>query len=535
MILRNKITFFRKIPVHFYAYAIFLIVHVALFNINVAEWGDSYRILRASEYIRQGTYPKDEKRSPLFSVFTATRPDGVDAVLWGRVVMLVFSFLSFYVFEKFSKIYIKDQKYRFLSLIFFIFNPVYLYWSIRIMADVPFSFFVLLFFYLISKWDKLDLSKIALLGLICGLAILTRFEGYLLLFSGLVAVIFHKENIFSGKIKIKDLIKKIWRKMPKAAILGLTTLLVISPWLVYRNPLESKYFEEPERRVYDFKMVWSYFVSILYILGFTSAFYFIFKNLKIAYGFLAENVGITAFIVLELILILLWPAAIPRLFVPLIPFFIVILTICLEKFLLKTEKNANRSLIFLAINFILLLFYIFSQYVLKLQFLILGYKMLAIIVLAQIISIIFLFLKKTRLFLFVIVLSTIIWCSYTINMHRSIFRSIKEASEYSSKNLEGKIAYNDTSAIPDWYLNVSESKVPNSGTYMFFDKKEFLEFNKLKSKDIDYLIISNEHNTNISINLEKRKYLQLMKEFSYNVNGSEFFAKVIRFDSEYKE
>jgi hypothetical protein len=84
-------------------------------------------------------------------------------------------------------------------------------------------------------------------------------------------------------------------------------------------------------------------------------------------------------------------------------------------------------------------------------------------------------------------------------------------------------------------LNVSESKVPNTGVYMFFDKREFLEFDKLKDKEIDYIIVSNEHNPNISINIEKRKYLQLIKEFSYNVNGTDFFAKVIKFDQDYKE
>lgn len=535
MNLLRKTISFKDVPLKFYAYGIFLLIHIALFNVNVAEWGDSYRILRASEFIRQGSYPKDEKRPPLFSIFTATRIGDIDAVLWGRVVMLVFSLLTFYVFDKFSKMFIKDEKQHFVSLILFVLNPVFLYWSIRIMADIPFSFFVLLFFYLIKKWNKLDFFKTVFLGLLCGLAILTRFEGYLLLISGLIGVIFHHQEIYFKKTKIKEIFNLFLASLPRVIVLGLTTLLVISPWLVYRNPLKSKYFEETERRVYDFKMVWTYFSSLFFLFGFTSAFFFIFKNFKKTTSFLSENVGLAVFILLELVLILLWPAAIPRLFVPLIPFFIVILSMCIFETFLNEEGRKNPVYLNATIIIFLIFFYIFSQFYLKLQFLILGYKVLALIVLVQVVATTFLHLRKNTAFLITIFLSTFIWSSYCINMHRNIFKSIKEASEYSSENLVGKVAYNDTSAIPEWYLNVSESKVPNTGVYMFFDKKEFLEFDKLRDKDIDYIIVSNEHNPNISINIEKRKYLQLIKEFSYNVNGTDFFAKVIKFDKNYKE
>ena len=49
---------------------LYIFIHLILININVAEWGDSYRILRASEHIRNDfTYPLDEKRPPLYSIF----------------------------------------------------------------------------------------------------------------------------------------------------------------------------------------------------------------------------------------------------------------------------------------------------------------------------------------------------------------------------------------------------------------------------------------------------------------------------------
>src|SRR5688572_13539572 len=115
---------------------ILLAVHLLLFNINVAEWGDSYRIMRASEFLRDGAYPTDEKRPPLFALILATRPDFVDQTQWGRIVLLIFSIASFYLFWKLAQRYLKESNKRQFALILFIFNPVYLYWSLRVMADI---------------------------------------------------------------------------------------------------------------------------------------------------------------------------------------------------------------------------------------------------------------------------------------------------------------------------------------------------------------------------------------------------------------
>lgn len=533
MTLLNKTTFFRTIPVRFYAYAIFLIVHVALFNINVAEWGDSYRILRASEHIRLGIYPEDEKRPPLFSIFTAMRIEDIDAILWGRVVMFIFSLLTFYVFDKFSKIFIKNEKYQFISLIFFIFNPVYLYWSLRIMADVPFSFFVLLFFYLISRWEKLNFLKLILLGLVCGLAILTRFEGYLLLISGLFAVIFHREGIFNKKIKIKDFLSLFWRNFPKMVILGLTTFILISPWLAYRNPLKSTYFQETQRRIYDFKMVWSYISSILYMFGFTSAFYLIYKNFRTLFDFLLKNIGISAFILLELVLILLWPAAIPRLFVPLIPFFIVLLTVCLETTLSQFSNGRKLTHFDLGLNVFLLLFYIFSQFFLKLQFLMPVKVIFSAIVFLQILTIVSAFVKRGKYFTFTVSFSMILWSLSVIFIHKDIYKAVKSAGIYSRDNLTGKVISNDSTGIVDWYTNYSTPNDFVEGKYWDFSKKESLSYEDLLSENVSHLIVTDEDNVSYDYGIKKLDYLKIIQTFRYNIGSREFSANIFEFKGKY--
>lgn len=531
MNLRRKTISFRNIPAKFYAYAIFIVLHVALFNINTAEWGDSYRILRASEFIRQGSYPADEKRPPLFSIFTAIRPSQIDAITWGRVVMFIFSTLSLIVFDKLLKIYVKNEKFHFLALIFFILNPVFLYWSIRTMADVPFAFFALLDFYILKKLPDTDLKKDVLLGLICGLAILTRFEGYLLTASVLIGVAFSgkKDELFKKKFSssLKSIVLLIFQNWKKILILGLTTLLTISPWIIYRNPLKSSYFGEPSDRAYDFKMVWTYYASILYLFGFTSAFYFIFKKLRTASSFLKENVGITTFIVLELFLILLWPAAIPRLFVCLIPFFIIILILCVQDLIESKEKPGVLDIV---LPVFLLLFYIGSQYFLKLQFLIPVKNIFALIVFLQVFIMVFTYLKKYNFMKIAIISSMMLWSLSIIFMHKDIYTAIKQAGIYSRDNLSGKVLFNDSASVADWYINYSSPRKNLSGEKQAFMNKSGLGYNDLLESDVMYVITTNEDGISFDRGIEKLGYLKLIESFRYNIGSREFFANIFKFE-----
>jgi len=564
MSLPGKIILFKKskkISSRIYAYVLFFVLHIALFNVNVAEWGDSYRILRASEYIRKGIYPSDEKRPPLFSVFTAVRPSDVDPVLWGRVVVFVFSLLAFIVFDKLTEIYIKDEKYRLISLILFILNPVYLYWSIRVMADVPFSFFVLLAFYLLSRYverikhrenekgrKRVGFGNLIILGVVCGLAILTRFEGYLLAIAVLAGLAlsdkkFHENENNGGKtsaegsgftFKLKSFFTQILKNWEKLLIFGLTTLIVISPWILNRNPFESSYFEEPSRRIYDFKMVWTYIVSILYLFGFTSAFYFIFKKPRNVILFLHKNLGITTFIILDLLLILVWPAAVPRLFVPLIPFFVLIFTISFRDFAETFGKSKGKTFAGISADTIfpafLLLFYVVSQYFLKLQFLVPVKTAFAVIVLIQVLMLLSIYFRDSKVFFCLILLSTTFWSSSVIFNHKNIYTAIKSAGIYARDNLDGKIIFNDTTSVADWYINYSYPKENLIGEKRDFSDKKELDYKSLLKNNVSYVLITNEDNSNFNLDIENFGYLKLIQSFRYNIGSKEFFADILEFE-----
>jgi hypothetical protein len=48
----TKLTFKTKLILFF---GIYLLFRISIFNINAAEWGDSYRILRATNFLEKNT------------------------------------------------------------------------------------------------------------------------------------------------------------------------------------------------------------------------------------------------------------------------------------------------------------------------------------------------------------------------------------------------------------------------------------------------------------------------------------------------
>ncbi len=504
MTLRLKTTF-RILP-----YTFFIFLHVFLFNVNTAEWGDSYRILRAAEYIRSGTYPEDEKRPPLYSAILALRPEATDPVQWARGIMFAVSLAGFFLFDKFLRRHVKDSRFVFLGMMLLALNPDFLYWSVRVMADVPFAFLALLSLYLYK--DGLSNRRLFLIGVVVGLSILTRFEGYVL-------------AVALGLSLFLDRGRKIKPIRPYLVYLA-GILLVVLPWILYRNPFSSRYFDEPARREYGLKMVWIYFASLFSIFGFVPACAIIFNRGKEVANFLKKKVHISAFLFFELLLIFLWPAAIPRLFVAVVPLLILLLVVALEKW---WEEGREKKIWISAA--VLMAFYVFSQYFLKLQFLVLDKKLFALLLILQLLAFYFIVRKKFVPSAAFLIITMSLWSYSVIWMHKDIFISVKNAAEYASENLEGKVAYNDVSSVSDFYLNVLDT--PDvSGFYYNTESKKNLTFEALNSTGADYFLITNEHNTTMELDLESRSYLIPVKDFSYNVNGADFFAKIVRFSRE---
>lgn len=489
---------------------LFLTVHTFLFNINAAEWGDSYRILRASEYIRNFSYPKDEKRQPVYSLILALRPDAIDQVVWGRIIMFGVSAACFYYFSKLLTQFKLSQQAQDLAYLLFIFNPVFLYWSIRIMADVFFALLVLLTFFYFQKYkDENKLTNLLITGVLLAISVLTRFEGYILGFSiGLALVLAHKPS----KIKVRELLT-----------VGASFLVVSAPWLLYRNPITSSYFEEPANRSYDLNALVIYISSLIFLFGFTLTPLFLFSK-KVFTGFLyKKHVHITAFIILELLLALAWPAAIPRLFVPIIPFLVLLIAEQIPRFF-AGQNNRVNTLLFscLACGF-----FILTQVFFKLQFLVATKELFVFVFLLQLGLILFLYLKTYKYFYATLFLSLLAWALAVIFAHKDIFRAVKQAANYASENLQGRVAYNDVSSVSDWYLNTRKADSV-FGFYLNMDSKGGRSRDKLLEKEADYILITNEHNHTLVFDDQERGDLELLTEFSYTTNGKLFFTKIFK-------
>src|SRR5690606_1226398 len=70
------------------------------------------------------------------------------------------------------------------ALLLFTFNPIWLYWSLRIYADVFFGTIVMLAFLIWYRIRETSTNNrtlwLSLLGIVTGLSVMTRFEGYFL-------------------------------------------------------------------------------------------------------------------------------------------------------------------------------------------------------------------------------------------------------------------------------------------------------------------------------------------------------------------
>jgi hypothetical protein len=490
-------------------FSMFLILHLVFLNINAAEWGDSYRILRASQYIQNLDYPADEKRPPLFSALLALRPERTDPILWGRLFMFALSLASFVLFNELAKLYLTQRSSRMIALILFTLNPVFFYWSLRIYADVLFAFIAMLSFYFLKKWDgKLSAGKIVVLGFIAALAVLTRFEGYILL----------------GSIGLGLLLQKNWKA---AVFYGLSALLFLFPYLLYRNPLTSSYLEEPGGRTYDIVMLLTYLASLLFIFGFTAAFAFIGKAYKKVWVFFRENLPLGIFISMELLLIMAWPAAVPRLFVAILPFLTLILGFSIRDFTTGTLSREEKR-VFLASTVLFLGLYAILQYFLKLQFLIVLRPVFALILLVQAAMAVFLYFDKIKAFFALTLVSMTIWTAGTVWVHKDIYKSIKEASEYAYQNLDGDVYYNDIHSVSDWYLNELD---PNDGVEGFYcsieSSEDCLEAPNYSDDQKDYFIITNEHDPFLTEEIASYKGFKQLKKFSYTIGRTQFFSIVV--------
>jgi hypothetical protein len=184
-------------------------------------------------------------------------------------------------------------------------------------------------------------------------------------------------------------------------------------------------------------------------------------------------------------------------------------------------------------NALMLVVFIVSQYFLKQQFLVPQKWWFILLICLQIPLIITIFIKNFRLFCLALLINLFVWSMSPIYLHKDTFTSVKRAAQYVSINVTGVVAYNDVSSVSDWYINHNNTRGLVRGHYYNTESKKNLTFESLKAAGMDYLLITNEHNTTMTLDLSKRPYLEEIVDFRYNTNGKLFFAKVIKVNKGY--
>jgi hypothetical protein len=265
----------------------------------------------------------------------------------------------------------------------------------------------------------------------------------------------------------------------------------------------------------------------MFLFGFSSACYFFYKYRKELVNYSRKNVAITIFVIIELVLALIWPAAIPRLFTPVIPLLIIPLAVYVDKYFNSHEKSSFGDLLILVGLFLI---FIISQYILRLQFLVLIKPLLVVVIGLQLINIFAIQKRNFCLFKTTLIFSMLVWSLSTIWLHKDIFKAVVKANKYVQNNLAGTIVYNDVSSVSDWYLNVKPGNDQVAGVYVNMDSRAGRTYEVLEEERADYIMVTNEHNTAMEFNADEVGYLEQITEFRYTIRGKEFFTKILKFN-----
>jgi len=503
-----NLSFKSKLIIFFVIYFLF---RIAIFNINSAEWGDSYRILRATNFLENVSYPKDEKRPPLYSAFLTLIPNNMDPIYGGRVLMVFVSVVTVYLFfvllNQINLRFTENQKL--ISLFLFAFNPLFVYWSMRIYAD---TFFLMLclssFIIYYSLIKNHSYFKLFLLSFLCFLGIMTRFEGYLLVSAIFLAFVFEFFKTRNIKLVI-DLIVFL--------IIGFSLffLAINTSWMFFKNPISSSYVDEANRRIVGAFDILGFILHLIFILGNFFAFYFILFDKKILYKFTQENFLLISFLIIELFLAFAWPAAVPRLLVQVIPILIILMVMGLGS-LMQAKKVPYLFIFPLAV-----LVYIGGQFLIKSQFLLTNYYFMIILVLIALSQIYFIYKFNYRFLIYSLLLNTFVWMSFFVYLHKDIYKVLNLGVNYFSSvyKRDGIIVTNDVSYLTKFYFGDNLKYLRQVDFGIDIEKH-------LRDREAKYIIVTNEHNPDMKYTPSKYPYLETIYEHREFVNGREFFVVI---------
>ncbi len=546
--------------------SIFVLLRITLFNINIAESGDSYDFLRIAEAITRGQYPLDAKRLPVFPALIAIGLPIFDAVLWGKIVVFLFSFacliLTVKLAGKLLPQSLANNDYLVLGLLF-LFCPVILYWWIRVVAAPVFAFFVLLVLNIYyespqSLTDRIAILKsersklysrvmiavytvsaklrrrplqYVLLGAVSGFSAMTRYEGFILFGAIGLGLLIEKLSDLSKPVKVNVFIKKTLLPL---LLYSLFFLLIISPWFIrnyinFGSPLYSSYREDPAGFMADFytRMQWLFYA--LFMFGFPFGIWAMARAIYARRKNWLAYLSLYIFVLLSLALFFVWgPRArfysylVPVLF----PFVI---------FGIKRIAESQRVFDSFALLSLLIVYFIGIW---KFRFYFLGagkvFKIAALLLGgASVGSELFkIFVPRWQKYSYPVLFSLafliqIITSFGIIKNNRLIYASVYKAVQDPVLQHAEKTVFYDETGVSHWYLR-------NNGIYYNQALPLAQQIEWLKEENVDYVLWTNEHNEGQELSVvqhtDYKKYFQSVSEYEYTVGDQNRASVIYKFD-----
>ncbi len=464
--------------------AVFVALRLALFNINIAEWGDSYDFLRIAESITRGEYPPDAKRLPVFPLLIAVGIPFLDAVVWAKIVVLLASAGGLFLTCRLTRRLFPDLSANWLLAAGYLllFSPIFLYWSIRVVAEPVFAFWVLLAFNLFYDPPRFlrGLRQVAFMGADCGLAAMTRYEGFLL-FGALGLGLLTRERGERRGILLS------------LVLYSVAFVLVISPWLlrnylVFGTVFYTLYSDDPAGFLNAAFYRWQWLSYAVFLFGFPWGFWWLVRGLGLLRQKWLHYLPIFAYVVLSLALFFVWcPRS--RFYIPLL--------LLLSGFVVagfRASTTAHRDKLFPFAAFALLALHTFVT--LKYRFYFLGAggvsraAVLGLGLAAVLGSVLFAALKRLRAYLPKMLFLTTLVCEIFVSFGVISNRRLMYSSVYQAATdpvLSGElVVFSDETGVSSWYLR---------GNSLKYDENLLVEeqWRWFESSGACFVLWTNEH------------------------------------------
>lgn len=192
------------------------IFYTSLIPITSLEW-DSYSYLLNTRFFSGNGKYIEWSRPPLFSLFIA-----IMNTIFGESLILIrlfsvsLSLLAIYLTYLLGKNLFNDN-IGFLSALFLSTNPIFIFWSSKIYADIPLILCMSLSLIFLYQGTKKGLKKFFIIsGFFAGIGILIKYVGVLIYPISFFFI------LFSDK-----------KQMINLLIFGITSFLIIFPWLAF--------------------------------------------------------------------------------------------------------------------------------------------------------------------------------------------------------------------------------------------------------------------------------------------------------------